>query len=97
MVRLTPPKYHNLVKLLESIKIWMINQQNTKIMIVEVDYSIQSLSKLRQQKNESLAEFRKRFVAVTDVLKHIEVQLGRTLVRIVDETLKDNIGVVRTR
>lgn len=79
---------HNLVKLLKSITECMINQQDSKSPIVGAVSSIASVFKIRQKRHEGLQEYRKRFSASVDVLKHIGVYLGKALTKINNNILK---------
>lgn len=81
---------HNLVKLLKSIKVWMLNQQSTKNPVVAAYGSIIALTRVRQGRYESLMGYRKRFIAAAQVLDHIEVDMGAALHKIVGTTLKND-------
>ena len=75
----------------------MLSQESTRSPVAGIDASIQALHKLRQNRHESLVDYRRRFVAVTDVLKHTEVELGKSLTRLVDASLKSNGGLARNK
>lgn len=47
------------------------------------------LLKLKQQRNEDLTEFIKRFAAAADVLEHIGVSIGVALITLSDKELKE--------
>lgn len=81
---------HNLVKLLKNIKVWMLNQQGSKSPVVAAYSSIIALTRVRQNRHESLMDYRKRFIAASQVLEHIEVDLGTSLKKIVGKTLQSD-------
>ena len=53
------------------------------------------LLRLRQRRQEDLAEYRKRFVATTDVLEHMGVVIGGALVKIADAILEKDFQKTR--
>lgn len=67
---------HDLVALLKSIKVWMLNQQSSTCPTMAMISSSKSLFKMNQGKYEDLVEFKKRFNAVAEVLDHIEADLS---------------------
>ena len=89
-------KEKNLVKLLKSIKIWMRNQQGERNPVVSTYFAIASLFKMQQHRHEELSEFKRRFESAVDVLEHIGVTLGSSLVDISDGILKEQYGKTRT-
>lgn len=86
---------HDLVKLLKSIKVWMLNQQSTKNPVVAAYGSIIAMTRVRQGRYESLIEYRKRFVAAAQVLDHIEIDMGAALRKIVGTTLENDDQTTR--
>lgn len=88
---------HDLVKLMKSVKAWMINQEGSRCPVAATDASIAALYKIRQNRYESLTEYKKRFVAATEVLEHTKVNLGRALVGLTDKTLKKEKSIERSK
>lgn len=82
-------KNNNVVRLLKSIKMWMMNQQETQYPTVSTLLSVQALFSMRQNKYESLEDYRTRFEVAVQVLEHIGVDLGKALVKRVDEIFKE--------
>lgn len=72
---------HDLVRLLKSIKVWMLNNQGARSPVVATHASISIVFRMRQNRHEGLIEFRNRLVAATKVLEHIEVRLRFALWR----------------
>lgn len=60
----------------------MLNQQDSKSPVVRAVSSISAVFRIRQKRHEGLQDYRTRFMATVDVLKHIGVELGRALVTI---------------
>lgn len=87
-------KWNNIVRLLKSIKMWMMNQQETQCPTVSTLLSIMALFVMRQNKYESLDDFRTRFEVSVQVLEHMGVDLGRALVKRVDKLLAEK-GLTR--
>ena len=86
-------KDHEMVKLLRSIKLWMLNQQGNRNPVVSTHSAINALFRIRQHRHEELPEYRKRFAAVVDVLEHIGISLGASLTKITTGILeKDHKG-----
>lgn len=81
---------HNLVKLVKSIKAWMLNQQDSKSPVVRAVSSISAVFRIRQKRHEGLQEYRNRFTATVDVAKHTGVELGKALVTISNNVLKSD-------
>lgn len=75
----------------------MLNQQNTRSPVASIDASLPTLFKIRQNRHESLVENCKRFFAVTEVLKHIDMDLGRALVRLTGGILKTDHEMVKNK
>lgn len=73
---------HDMVKLLKSIKVWMLNQQGDRNPVVSTYSAVNALFRIRQSRHEELPDYRKRFAAVVDVLAHIGVSLGSSLTKI---------------
>lgn len=73
----------------------MLNQQGSKSPMVAAYDSIFTLTMVRQNMHESLMDYRKRFVAATQVLEHIEVDLGTALKKIVGTKLKTDNETTR--
>ena len=87
----TMNKLHELVALLKSIKVWMLNQQSDQNPVLSTYHSIATVFRLRQQRHVEIPEFRKRFVASIDVLEHNGVTFGGALVKIADGILRDEL------
>lgn len=75
---------HDLLQLLKSIKVWMLNQQSDRNPVLSTYSAIAGMFKIRQNRHEELPEFRKRFVAAKEVLEHIGVSMGAALTKITD-------------
>lgn len=80
---------HDLITLLKSIKVWMLNQQADRNPVLSTYSAVAAVFKLKQQRHEELSEFRKRFTAAVDVLKHIGVDLGAGLTTLSESALKE--------
>ena len=81
---------HDLVKLLKSIKVWMLNQQSDRSPVLSTYHAMAALFKTRQQRHEELPELRKRFIAAAEVLQHIGVSLGGALNTMSDGIISDD-------
>lgn len=92
---LTIHKEKDLVKLLKSIKVWMLNQQGERNPVLSTYHSIASLFRMRQHRNEELPDFKRRFEAAVDVLEHIGVTFGGCLVSIADKILQQDFNKTR--
>ena len=66
----------------------MLNQESSQSPIVSADTSLEAVYKLRRNGHEPLSEYRKRFVAATEVLEYINVKLKKALVGLTDMVLK---------
>ena len=66
----------NLVELMKSIKKWLINQQGSKSPMTTMAVALETLIRVKQGRFESLTEYRRKFVAASDVLKHIGVEVN---------------------
>lgn len=80
----------DMVSLLKNIKVWMLNQQESKSPPMSALSAIIAMFRMEQGQYEGLVEYRRRFVAAVEVLDHIEVDLGKALVKLVRNTLKDD-------
>lgn len=80
---------HNLVKLLKSIKVWMLNQQGSRSPSVITCSALAAVFRIRQNRHEELIEFRKKFVAATQVLEHVGINLGSALDKMTNTLLKE--------
>lgn len=87
---------HDLVKLLKSIKVWMLNQQGARSPVQATYSSLMAVFRMRQNRHEELIEFRKRFVAATQVLEHIGVKFGGALEKIANKILKEDKKLERS-
>lgn len=87
---------NNLVQLMISIKKWLLNQEGSRCPIAATDATIAAMYKVRQNRHETLTEYKKRFSAVTEVLEHINVSIGKALVALTDKALKADYNVTRT-
>lgn len=86
---------NDLQKLMKSVKVWMLNTEGSRCPTAAADAALAALYRLRQNRYESLDEYRKRFTAATEVLEHIDVNLQKALVGLADKCLKEN-GSTRT-
>lgn len=66
---------NNLLKLMKNIQTWMLNQEGSKCPSAAADAAMAALYRIRQNRHETLTEYRKRFRAATEVLEHMEVNL----------------------
>lgn len=85
-----------LPKLLKIIKLWILNQESSRSSIASEVASMAALHLLRQHQHEPLAEYQKRFVAASEVPKHLNIDLGKTLVGLSTKNLKDTEKKTRT-
>lgn len=86
---------NDLLKLMKRIKVWMLNTEGSRSPTASAYSAMQALFKLRQNRYESLEEYRKRFTAATEVLEHVDIQIQKSLVGLTDSLLKSE-GNTRT-
>lgn len=91
----TIQKGHDLVNLMKSIKVRMLNQQEGQKPVLSTYSAISTLFRLRQSRHENLEEYRKRFVETRDVLEHIRVVLKGGQVKIADKILQKDFNKTR--
>lgn len=89
-------KSHDLVPLMKSIKVWMLNQQSSKSPTMVVISASKSLFKMYQGQFEDLVDFRKRFVAAAEVIDHIDADLSKFTKGIANKIIKDDYNVERS-
>lgn len=82
-------KNNNVVRLLKSINMWLMNQQETQYPTVLILLSLKALLSMHQNKYENLEDCRTRFKVVVQVLEHIGLDLEKALVKRVDEIFKE--------
>lgn len=78
----------DLVKLLKLIKLLMINHQDTCYPTLSAFVTVLTLLKLYQFRHETLEDYRTKFEAAVEVVKHVGVDLPKALTRLTDESLK---------
>lgn len=88
-------KKKDIVQLLNSIKLLMLNQQGDQNAVISKFSSIASLFRIRQHIHEELAKFKRRFQAAVDALEHIGVMFEGCLVKISDGIPKENYKKTR--
>lgn len=71
-----------------AIKVWMLNQEGSIYTVATADASLSAVYKLRHNRHESLLEYRKRFVAATEVLEHIDLNLEKAFVGLTNKWIQ---------
>lgn len=79
----------DVVMLLKSIKVWMMNQQESSCPTVSTLLTILNMFKMTQLRYETLEDFRTRFESAVEVIEHIGVDFGKCLTKMVNAVLKN--------
>lgn len=79
----------DVVMLLKSIKVWMMNQQESSCPTVSTLLTILNMFKMSLFRYEKLEDFRTRFESAVEVIEHIGVDFGKCLTKMVSKVLKN--------
>lgn len=79
----------NVLKLMKNIKKWILNQEGSSSSVAAADHALVSMYRAHQNWLESLTGYRRRSSAATEVLDHIDIELGKALVCLQDKSLED--------
>lgn len=78
----------DLVKLLKSINVWMINQKGERDTVLYTYLVIAWIFRMRKHSYGELSELKRRFEATIDVFEHLGVKFGGCLVDILEGCTK---------
>lgn len=83
----------DLVNLLRSIKVLMLNHQDTCYPTLSVLVTLQTLFKRYQFRHETLEDYRTKFEATVEVIKHVGVDFAKCLTKLTNDVLTaDNLS-----
>lgn len=85
----TMQESNDALKLMKSVKVWMLNTEGSRCPEVAADAAVATLYRLRQNRYESLSDYQKRFTAASEVLEHLELEVARMLVGLTNKRLED--------
>lgn len=80
----------DVIQLLSSIKVWMMNHQDTLYPTMASANTISTIFKMYQYRHENLEDFRTRFETAVEVFDHIGVNFGAGLTKLTNEVLAES-------
>lgn len=87
----------HLVKLMEDAKVSILNPEGLRRIIATINIATLATYKIRQSRYKTLTKYKRRFLDATEVLKHIDIALVRTLNGLENKRLRDKNSVKRAK